>query len=132
MKVNVFSEFFPQGRPSLSPSCNQREKDEEERWKLIEFTLLSFTVQKAESDDGGSMLGSSKRSLAETSVTSTADLSIFSGGERRPASSQQFRNDNVFENSFTANEHLTMSDIDFNNEPIVGGDDAENGESSPK
>lgn len=97
--------------------------------------LFSFTVQKADSDDGGSMLGSSKRSLAETSVTSTADLSIFSGGERRPASSEQFRNDNsVFETSYGANENLTMSDIDFNSEAIVGGggDDAENGESSPK
>lgn len=95
------------------------------------FNSLSFTVQKPESEDGGSMLGSSKRSLAETSVTSTADLSIFSGGERRPASSQQLPNDNVFENNFTANENLTLSDIDFSNEAIIAGDDAENGESSP-
>lgn len=78
------------------------------------------------------MLGSSKRSLAETSVTSTADLSIFSGGERRPASSQQYRNDNVFENNFTANENIIISDIDFNNEAIIVGEDADNGESSPK
>lgn len=78
------------------------------------------------------MLGSSKRSLAETSVTSTADLSIFSGGERGSAPSQQFRNDNVFENNFNGNENLIVSDIDFNNETIIDGDDADNGESSPK
>lgn len=36
----------------------------------------------AESEDGGSLLGSSRKSLADTSVTSTADLSIFSGGQR--------------------------------------------------
>lgn len=35
-----------------------------------------------ESEDGGSLLGSSRKSLADTSVTSTADLSIFSGGQR--------------------------------------------------
>lgn len=33
-----------------------------------------------ESEDGGSLLGSSRKSLADTSVTSTADLSVFSGG----------------------------------------------------
>lgn len=36
----------------------------------------------AESEDGGSLLYSSRKSLADTSVTSTADLSIFSGGQR--------------------------------------------------
>lgn len=35
-----------------------------------------------ESEDGGSLLGSSRKSLADTSVTSTADLSVFSGGQR--------------------------------------------------
>lgn len=35
-----------------------------------------------ESEDGGSLLGSSRKSLADTSVTSTADLSAFSGGQR--------------------------------------------------
>lgn len=35
-----------------------------------------------ESEDGCSLLGSSRKSLADTSVTSTADLSIFSGGQR--------------------------------------------------
>lgn len=35
-----------------------------------------------ESEDGGSLLGSSRKSLADTSVTSTADLSVFSGGHR--------------------------------------------------
>lgn len=36
----------------------------------------------AESEDGNSLLGSSRKSLADTSVTSTADLSVFSGGQR--------------------------------------------------
>ncbi|GAB0090019.1 Rab-GTPase-TBC domain [Sergentomyia squamirostris] len=41
------------------------------------------TVHVAESEDGGSLgLCSSRKSLADTSVTSTADLSIFSGGQR--------------------------------------------------
>lgn len=88
--------------------------------------LFNFLVQIPESEDGGSLLGSSKRSLADTSVTSTADLSIFSGGDRRPASQQ--KNENGFDNGLTA--HLTYSDIDLNN--VVGEDDAENGESSPK
>lgn len=35
-----------------------------------------------ESEDGGSLLGSSRKSLADTSVTSTADLSVFSTGPR--------------------------------------------------
>lgn len=35
-----------------------------------------------ESEDGGSLLGSSRKSLADTSVTSTADLSVFSTGQR--------------------------------------------------
>uniref|UniRef100_A0A182P766 Rab-GAP TBC domain-containing protein n=1 Tax=Anopheles epiroticus TaxID=199890 RepID=A0A182P766_9DIPT len=34
-----------------------------------------------ESEDGGSLLGSSRKSLADTSVTSTADLSVLSGGQ---------------------------------------------------
>lgn len=39
-----------------------------------------------ESEDGCSLLGSSRKSLADTSVTSTADLSVFSIGQR----SQQY------------------------------------------
>lgn len=35
-----------------------------------------------DSEDGGSFLGSSRKSLADTSVTSTADLSLFSTGPR--------------------------------------------------
>lgn len=35
-----------------------------------------------ESEDGNSLLGSSRKSLADTSVTSTADLSVFSTGPR--------------------------------------------------
>lgn len=91
------------------------------------FLVFSFSVQIPESEDGGSLLGSSKRSLADTSVTSTADLSIFSGGDRRPASQQQ-HSENGFENGLTAN--LNYSDTDLNN--AVGEDEAENGESSPK
>lgn len=41
-----------------------------------------LTVHVPESEDGGSLLGSSRKSLADTSVTSTADLSVFSGGQR--------------------------------------------------
>lgn len=47
---------------------------------FLAFRLI--TVHMAESEDGGSLLGSSRKSLADTSVTSTADLSIFSGGQR--------------------------------------------------
>lgn len=87
--------------------------------------LLSIAVQIEE--DGGSLFGSSRRSLADTSVTSTADLSIFSGADRRPASSQ---NENGLDSGLAANEHLNYSDIDLNN--TVCEDEAENGESSPK
>ncbi|XP_058447758.1 uncharacterized protein LOC131428106 isoform X2 [Malaya genurostris] len=38
-------------------------------------------VHIPESEDGGSLLGSSRKSLADTSVTSTADLSVLSGGQ---------------------------------------------------
>jgi len=87
------------------------------------------SVQIPESEDGGS-LNLSKRSLADTSVTSTADLSIFSGGDRRPASQQHHHYE--IENSLLANEKLhCSSDIDLHN--FVGvGEDEENGESSPK
>jgi hypothetical protein len=93
--------------------------------------LLSFSLPVQISEDGGSLLGSSKRSLADTSVTSTADLSIFSGGDRRPASAQQQRNENGFDNGLTANENLNYSDIDLNSATVCE-EDAENGESSPK
>lgn len=73
------------------------------------------------------MLGSSKRSLADTSVTSTADLSIFSSGDRRPASQQQ--NENGLDNSLAAQD-ISLSDVDLNK--TVCEEDAENGESSPK
>ncbi|XP_065092647.1 uncharacterized protein LOC135713461 isoform X2 [Ochlerotatus camptorhynchus] len=43
-----------------------------------------------ESEDGGSLLGSSRKSLADTSVTSTADLSVLSGGQSQ-------RSHNAFE-----------------------------------
>ncbi|XP_055549800.1 uncharacterized protein LOC129732700 isoform X2 [Wyeomyia smithii] len=39
------------------------------------------TVHIPESEDGGSLLGSSRKSLADTSITSTADLSVMSGGQ---------------------------------------------------
>ncbi|XP_053690506.1 uncharacterized protein LOC128739134 [Sabethes cyaneus] len=38
-------------------------------------------VHIPESEDGGSLLGSSRKSLADTSITSTADLSVMSGGQ---------------------------------------------------
>lgn len=90
---------------------------------------VEYSVQIPESEDGGS-LNLSKRSLADTSVTSTADLSIFSGGDRRPASQQHHHYE--IENSLLANEKLDCSsDIDLHN--FVGvGEDEENGESSPK
>lgn len=67
----------------------------------------------------------SKRSLADTSVTSTADLSIFSGGH------QQHHHE--IENSLMTNEKLhCSSDIDLHNIVGDGGEDEENGESSPK
>lgn len=76
------------------------------------------------------MLGSSKRSLADTSVTSTADLSIFSGGGQK--SSQQHY-DLYYDNSGATNDNsnFNCSDIDLH---IIekDGDDDEDGESSPK
>lgn len=86
----------------------------------------NYAVQIPESEDGAS-LNLSKRSLADTSVTSTADLSIFSGGDRRPASQQQQNYE--IDNSLMTNEKLHSSDIDLHN---VVGEDEENGESSPK
>lgn len=48
----------------------------------IPVLCLHCAVHIPESEDGGSLLGSSRKSLADTSVTSTADLSVFSGGQR--------------------------------------------------
>lgn len=48
------------------------------------------TANVPESEDGGSLLGSSRKSLADTSVTSTADLSVLSGGQSQ-------RSHNAFE-----------------------------------
>lgn len=42
-------------------------------------------VHIPESEDGGSLLGSSRKSLADTSVTSTADLSVLSGAQSQRA-----------------------------------------------
>lgn len=47
-----------------------------------------------ESEDGGSLLGSSRKSLADTSVTSTADLSVFSGGQRSQQAFDTYIDDN--------------------------------------
>lgn len=49
---------------------------------FINVPIFVFTGVVPESEDGGSLLGSSRKSLADTSVTSTADLSVFSGGQR--------------------------------------------------
>lgn len=105
-----------------------------------------------ESEDGGS-LNLSKRSLADTSVTSTADLSIFSGGDKRPASEQRHHNEMLIDNSLSEDKFQYNSNIDLHNIVMGGGggvgggtgvcddiikddaalmDDEENGESSPK
>lgn len=105
-----------------------------------------------ESEDGGS-LNLSKRSLADTSVTSTADLSIFSGGDRRPASEQRHHNEMLIDNSLSEDKFQYNSNIDLHNIVMGGGgggirggdeegvrddltdaamEDEENGESSPK
>lgn len=76
------------------------------------------------------MLGSSKRSLADTSVTSTADLSIFSGGDHRHAASQRMTNEDGIINELLAIENLNYSDIELNK--IIREDEPENGESSPE
>lgn len=57
------------------------------KWqKRIDNTLCGNNIYELgfvpESEDGGSLLGSSRKSLADTSVTSTADLSVFSTGQR--------------------------------------------------
>lgn len=107
----------------LEIDCNQLEISLNSIYTNFHF-LSSRTVQIPESEDGGSMLGSSKRSLADTSVTSTADLSIFSGAERRRSASQQ----NNHNDSLTANDPLNSSDIDLHNT----ADGEVDGESSPK
>lgn len=61
-----------------------------QNYKLINENSIIIKLHKficpvpnvPESEDGGSLLGSSRKSLADTSVTSTADLSVFSGGQR--------------------------------------------------
>lgn len=97
---------------------------------MRKFSCSTDTIQISE--DGGS-LNLSKRSLADTSVTSTADLSIFSGGDRRPGSQQQCNydldmtsiNDKL---QFSSDNHLHN-----NNKNDVGGYEGDdNGESSPK
>lgn len=108
--------------------------------------ICTIVVQIHESEDGGS-LNLSKRSLADTSVTSTADLSIFSGGDRRPASEQRHHNDMLIDSSLSEDKFHYGSNIDLNNIVIGGGrddededivrdaavmEDEENGESSPK
>lgn len=105
---------------------------------MTNFFIFFSLVQRADSEDGGS-LNLSKRSLADTSVTSTADLSIFSGGDRRPASEQRQHNEMLIDNSFNDDKFHYESDIDLHNIVIgstdaaaVAGDDDENGESSPK
>lgn len=69
-------------------------------------------VHIPESEDGGSLLGSSRKSLADTSVTSTADLSVLSGGQSQ-------RSQQAFELCY-----------DDHPKPIESADEGE-GESSP-
>uniref|UniRef100_A0A182QJA5 Rab-GAP TBC domain-containing protein n=1 Tax=Anopheles farauti TaxID=69004 RepID=A0A182QJA5_9DIPT len=69
------------------------------------------TVHIPESEDGGSLLGSSRKSLADTSVTSTADLSVLSGGQSQ-RSHQAF-------------------DFCVDDQKVIPSEDEGDGESSP-
>lgn len=71
-----------------------------------------------ESEDGGSLLGSSRKSLADTSVTSTADLSVFSTG---PRSQQAF--------DICVDDARSVRTDQDDDEEVAEGD--ENGELSP-
>jgi hypothetical protein len=101
--------------------------------------IYTIIAQIPESEDGAS-LNLSKRSLADTSVTSTADLSVFSGGDRRPASEQRHHNEMLIDNSFN-DDKFHYSDVELHNIAIGGeeshdavqtNEDEENGESSPR
>lgn len=83
----------------------------------------------AESEDGASLLGSSRKSLADTSVTSTADLSIFSGGQR---------SQNTYEDGYTINNSIHSNILydheDNNATPEMGNnipEEEDDAESSP-
>ncbi|ETN62314.1 hypothetical protein AND_005994 [Anopheles darlingi] len=71
------------------------------------------TVHIPESEDGGSLIGSSRKSLADTSVTSTADLSVLSGGQSQ-------RSHQAFELGPDDQKAIVSED-----------DEADDGESSP-
>ncbi|XP_053669039.1 mucin-5AC-like [Anopheles marshallii] len=68
-------------------------------------------VHVPESEDGGSPLGSSRKSLADTSVTSTADLSVLSGAQSQ-RSQQAF-------------------DFCVDDQNVIPSEDEGDGESSP-
>lgn len=86
--------------------------------------FCQISVQIPESEDGGSVLGSSKRSLADTSITSTADLSIFSGGDHH---AQRMPNEDGNNNELPAIENL---DFDLNR--IIQEDEPGFEKSSPE
>lgn len=80
-----------------------------------------------DSEDGGSLLGSSRKSLADTSVTSTADLSVFSTG---PRSQQAF--DVCVDDSRSIRTDPDADAEHAGDEAGADDDDAdENGELSP-
>uniref|UniRef100_A0A1Q3FVS4 Putative gtpase-activating proteinral function prediction only n=1 Tax=Culex tarsalis TaxID=7177 RepID=A0A1Q3FVS4_CULTA len=80
-------------------------------------------VHVPDSEDGGSLLGSSRKSLADTSVTSTADLSVLSGGHSQ-------RSQQAFEMYY--DEQPLQHQPQLHSKPIESGDEGgDGGESSP-
>lgn len=71
------------------------------------------TANVPESEDGGSLLGSSRKSLADTSVTSTADLSVLSGGQSQ-------RSHNAFELCYEDHPKMIESTGDGDGESSPG------------
>ncbi|XP_038115917.1 uncharacterized protein LOC6039691 isoform X2 [Culex quinquefasciatus] len=88
-------------------------------------------VHVPESEDGGSLLGSSRKSLADTSVTSTADLSVLSGGhsQRSQQAFEMYYDEQPLQQQ--QNQHLHQPQL--HSKPIESGDDegGDGGESSP-
>lgn len=78
-----------------------------------------------DSEDGGSFLGSSRKSLADTSVTSTADLSLFSTG---PRSQHAFEiTSSGFDDAHSLAPQQRHNDVDLDDDGNGG-----NGDLSPR